>query len=111
MPGSGDAVCDARDAWKTSSRKTQYRNKSGALDAPTCTAGSAQGLSKIQYKRGSTTDIPFRIRTKHSTISAPVGPVRITLVLGDTAAAGAAGDCGVSSSLDCSGDAARLYCE
>ncbi len=111
VPGAGDSVCGDRDAWKTSASKVQYRNKSGALDAPACTPGSAEGLAKIQYKRGSTTDVPFRITTKRSTIGVPVGPVRLTLVLGDTAAAGAAGDCGVSNPLDCSGDAARMYCE
>ena len=111
VPGAGDAVCDPRDLWKSSSSKVQYRNKSTALDAPTCTPGSANGLSKIQYKLGSTTDVPFRIRAKRSTIAEPVGPLRVTLVLGDTAAAGDAGNCGVSELLDCSGDSASAYCE
>jgi hypothetical protein len=111
IPGAGDPVCDPRDLWKSSTSRVQYRNRSGALDAPTCTDGSAAGIQKIQYKRGSTTDVPFVIRAKHSTIAAPVGPVRMTLVLGDTAAAGTAGECGVSQLLDCSGDAASMYCQ
>ena len=111
VPGSTDATCDTRDLWKTSDSKVQYRNKSGALDAPTCTPGSANGLSKVQYRRGSTTDVPFTIRTKRSTIAAPVGPLRVTLVLGDTAAAGDAGDCGITDPLACSGDAASMFCE
>jgi len=111
VPGAGDPTCDERDGWKSTSGKVQYRNRSGSLDAPACTAGTANGLSKIQYKRGGTTSVPFIIRSKHATIDAPVGPVRVTLVLGDTAAAGGAGQCGVSQALDCTGDGASLYCE
>ena len=111
VPGSGDPACDVRDAWKSTASRVQYRNRSSALDAPACTPGSANGLSKIQYRAGSATDVPFTIRTKRSTIVAPVGPLRVTLVLGDTAAAGAAGDCGVSGPLDCSVDASRADCE
>jgi len=111
VPGAGDAACDVRDLWKTSGSKVRYRNKSGALGAPGCTAGSAGGLSTIQYRPGSATDVPLTIRTRRSTIAAPVGPLRITLVLGDTAAAGDAGDCGVSDALACTGDTSSAYCE
>jgi endo-1,4-beta-D-glucanase Y len=111
VPGAGDPACDVRDAWKVTSRKVQYRNRSGALGAPACSAGSANGLAKIQYRLGGVTDLPFRIQTKRSTIAAPAGPLRVTLVLGDSAASGDAGDCGISDPLDCSGDASRVYCE
>jgi hypothetical protein len=111
VPGTGDAACDERDGWKVTSSRVQYGNKSGALGAPTCAAGSANGLSKIQYRLGSATDVPFQIRTRKSTIAAPVGPLRVTLVLGDTAAAGDAGQCGVSELLDCTVDASRADCE
>jgi hypothetical protein len=111
VPGAGDPTCDLRDAWKSTTSRVQYRNKSGALDAPTCTPGSANGLSKILYRSGGATDVPFTIRTRRSTIAAPVGPVRVTLVLGDTAAAGDAGECGVSSALACTGDSQRADCE
>lgn len=111
VPGAGDPACDPRDAWKSKGTKVRYRNKSGALGAPACVAGSANGLSKIDYRVGSATDVPFTIRTKRSTFAAPVGPLRVTLVLGDTAAAGDAGDCGVSSELACTGDASSLFCQ
>ncbi len=111
VPASGDPACDSRDAWKGSSSKTMYRNKSGALGAPTCAPGSANGLSKIQYRVGGDTDVSFSIKTKRSTIAVPVGPLRVTLVLGDTAAAGDAGECGVSDALACSGDSSSVYCE
>jgi endo-1,4-beta-D-glucanase Y len=111
VPGSGDAACNARDAWKTTSSKVQYGNRSGALGAPTCTPGSANGLSRIQYRKGSATDVPFQIRTKRSTIAAPVGPLRVTMVLGATSAAGDAGQCGVSDTLDCSVDTSSAYCQ
>ena len=110
VPGIGDAACDARDAWKSSSSKVQYRNKSGSLGSPACAIGSANGLSKIQYGKGGITDVPFSIVTKRSTIVTPVGPLRVTLVLGDTAAAGLAGECGVSDALLCSIDAKSAYC-
>jgi endo-1,4-beta-D-glucanase Y len=110
VPGAGDPACDPRDAWKVTTSRVQYRNKSGALGAPVCAAASADGLSTIQYRFGAT-DLPFTIRTRHSTIAVPVGPLRVTLVLGDTAAAGAAGDCGVSSPLACTGDTSRADCE
>jgi endoglucanase len=111
VPGAGDPVCDERDAWKTTSSKVQYRNRSGAIDAPSCTVGSAGGLQKIQYRLGSETEVPFQIRTKRSDIAAPVGPVRLTLVLGDTAAAGDAGECGVSDALACTIGTDRAFCE
>ncbi|MFN2377527.1 MAG: glycosyl hydrolase family 8 [Candidatus Binatia bacterium] len=111
VPSAGDPACDPRDAWKTTAAKVQYLNKSGALGAPTCSPGSAAGLSKIQYRLGSATDVPFQIRTKRSTITAPMGPLRMTLVLGDTASAGDAGDCGVSGPLACQSDTRRSFCE
>ena len=69
------------------------------------------GVPEVKYRSGSATDMPFTIRTRHSTIAAPVGPLRVTLVLGDTAAAGTAGDCGVTSPLACTVDASRADCE
>lgn len=111
VPGAADPSCDVRDAWKTTTSKVSYRNRSGALGAPVCDAGSANGLARIELRRTSGTDVPFTIRTTRSTIAMPVGPLRVTLVLGDTAAAGAAGDCGVSAALACSGDASRLLCQ
>ena len=111
VPGAAAASCGDADAWKTKGTKVMYRNKSGALDAPACTTGSANGLSKLDYRTWSPTDVPFSIRTKRSTIAQPVGPLRVTLVLGPTSASGAAGECGVSSELACTGDASRLLCQ
>ncbi|MFN2426340.1 MAG: glycosyl hydrolase family 8 [Candidatus Binatia bacterium] len=111
IAGVGDPVCDPRDSWKSTASKVQYRNKSGALDAPTCTAGSANGLSKVLYRTKDPTDLPFQIRTKKSTTAPPVGPLRVTLVLGDDAAAGDAGQCGVTAPLACAVDTKRADCE
>ncbi len=109
----GGPVCDPRDRWKLSrsGTKATYKNKSGAVDAPTCSTGSANGLSKVSYKVRSSADLEFRIKTKRSTIAAPLGPLRATLVFGADAGAGAAGECAVSVELDCSVAGATLRCE
>ena len=55
-------------------------------------------------------DLDFTARTKGSTFPAVVGPVRGTLVLGSTPAAGRAGACGLTASLACTGSGSTLRC-
>ena len=50
------------------------------------------------------------VRDKGSTFPAVVGPVRGTLVLGSTPAAGRAGACGLTASLACTGSGSTLRC-
>lgn len=89
LPGTG---CGPRDGW----RGNTYRNLSNALDPPVCFAGSAHGLTLLRMKdrrvRGG--GIAFRAVLAGATIPAPVGPLRVTLVLSAEAAAGLAGECG-----------------
>ena len=104
-------ACDARrDGWQVMTRTTSYRNRSTALDPPTCTRGSSCGLYCLRYRPSSALDLDFTARTKGSTFPAVVGPVRGTLVLGSTAAAGRAGACGLTASLACTGSGSTLRC-
>ncbi len=74
-----------------------------ALDPPVCTAGTSRGLSFLKYRARSGFDLDVQVKAKHATIAAPVGPLRATVVLGSTQAAGDAGQCGVSADLTCAG--------
>lgn len=111
VPGAGDPVCNAGDdGWKVGPKSTAYRNRSGALDAPTCTIGSANGLRQIRYRQPSSRDVTFQIKTRNSTIPAVIGPLRATLVLGDTMAANNGGECGISQELTCTLKATGFSC-
>ncbi|MFT5039134.1 MAG: endo-1,4-beta-D-glucanase Y [Hyphomicrobiaceae bacterium] len=110
IPPVAAAVCDSRDRWRVGSGKLVYKNKSGSLAPPECTLGSAQGLSKVIVRGVGEPEMRVLLKTRRSSISAPVGPIRATLVFGATAAAGTAGECAVSGSLDCTGNAATLKC-
>ncbi len=102
-------TCDSRDGWKVQTGKSLYKNRSTALDAPTCTAGSAGGLSKLQLRQRGPADFDFKILARGAALPAIVGPVRLTLVLGSTAASSAAGECAISAAIPCvpSGDGLR----
>ena len=111
VPAVAQGVCDStRDGWSVSQSKTTYKNGSSELDPPTCTPGSARGLTRLQYKPHSTRDLDFQATVKNATLPALVGPLRATLVLGATQAAGDAGQCGVSPSLSCTGTGTRRRC-
>lgn len=98
------------NGWKVTPKVALYRNKSGAADPPACTVGSAQGLVKLKLAPQGAHDVAVQAITKRSTLGAFVGPLRATVVLGDSPAAGAAGDCGVSTPLVCAGSV-TLRCE
>jgi hypothetical protein len=88
VPGTG---CDPKDGWT----KLAYRNRSNAIDPPTCTPKSANGLQSIRLKdrRARNKGIALRIKGKGATLPVPTGPLRVTLVLGATPTAGASGAC------------------
>ena len=48
-PASAGACLARRDGWQVSARRSTYRNKSGAIDPPACTADSAQGLQQLGF--------------------------------------------------------------
>ena len=45
VPPSSVTACDPREGWRISGKRTLYRNRSGALDPPACTAGRQAGPS------------------------------------------------------------------
>jgi cysteine-rich repeat protein len=96
-PGGG---CDPKDGWSVSGSGLTYvyRNRSGALDPPGCTTGSAKGLAltKVSDKRSTRSEVGFKLLAKKATVPALVGPLRVTFVLGASAAESIAGECGVA---------------
>jgi cysteine-rich repeat protein len=94
-PGSG---CGKGDGWKANRPESQfmYRNRSGAIDSPTCTAGSAAGLDSLELQAHGNRIRPvaFRVEVRNTTVERPVGPLRAMLVLGASAEASMAGRCG-----------------
>jgi hypothetical protein len=110
IPSSAAPVCGPADGWKVTPKTTTYRNSSGAVDAPACTPGSAAGVRQLKYKPRSSRDVTFQLNARDATIATPVGPVRLTLVLGDTAGASAAGECGISAQLECTAKGTKVVC-
>jgi len=103
-PGAmATSPCDPRarkkDGWKSSrnQRAYVYQNKTGALVADGCAPGSAQGLRRLALKdrRASSGHVRFSLAAQRAAIAAPVGPLRMTIVLGADAADGQAGACAV----------------
>jgi len=93
-PGVAGTGCGLRDGWKG----PRYKNTSDRLGPPTCTPKSAGGLTLLRFKdlRAKGKGVSFAAHTKNSSFSASsTGPFRVTLVVGATADAGLAGDCGV----------------
>jgi hypothetical protein len=58
-------------------------------------------LTSLRYKERSTLDLDWNASASRSSLGSVVGPLRVTLVLDDTEAAGDAGHCGVSPALTC----------
>ncbi|MGH7787781.1 MAG: glycosyl hydrolase family 8 [Candidatus Binatia bacterium] len=101
VPPAAAGNCSGDDGWDVRPTTTTYRNRSGLLDPPTCTPGSARGLDQLRLKARSTNQIDFLVKTKRSTIATPVGPLRATLVLGHTQAASDTGQCAIGTALPC----------
>jgi endo-1,4-beta-D-glucanase Y len=106
VPAATDGTCDPRDGWKVTPKAALFRMKSGAIDPPVCTPGSANGLVKLRFAPRNGHDVDVQVATKRSTLGPVTGPLRATVVLG-----GDPGECGVSPTLICSGAAASLRCE
>lgn len=107
-PGPKGTGCDAKDGWK----KTTYDNRSDALAPPSCPPGSARGLRRIRLKdrRARGRGVSFSLQTQGGALPMPIGPVRLTLVLGATRAAGAGGLCGTHVFSSCTAKGATYRC-
>jgi hypothetical protein len=110
IPPASSPACDSRDGWVTRGTRTLYRNRSTAVDVPACTPGSARGLRTLRYRTDSERDFSFRLAVRAASILVPVGPLRVSLVFGDTAAASAGGQCAVSATIPCSVSSASAKC-
>jgi hypothetical protein len=116
VPGglAGSSPCDPRDGWRpsgaapgTPGNKTwKYKNRSGALDPPFCTPGSAAGLASISVKdhAASGGGFIYAVKAKSATLAAapsdPILTLQVSLALGapgtlgEVSAAALAGQCG-----------------
>lgn len=95
IPAGGKQTgCAPRDGWTGG----LYTNVSNAIDPPTCTPDSAQGLrrARLQDRRARNRGVRFTALAKRADLPPLVGPVLVTVVAGD-ATAGAAGLCGVGA--------------
>jgi endo-1,4-beta-D-glucanase Y len=99
VPAQAAGACEAGEGWDAA--RNLYRNRSGALDPPACTAGTANGLSQIRYKPRGALDLDLQLKARRATIAAPVGPLRLTWVLGATQAASDGGQCALSTAVHC----------
>jgi cysteine-rich repeat protein len=83
--------------------KQTYSNRSSALDPPTCTAGSANGLQRLRVgdRRTRTGQIGVTFTTRDSTVASAPGSLKATVVLGDSIDDGLAGACGATTVLTC----------
>lgn len=116
IPGGAFGThCTASDGWLENALHTlhRYRNKSGMVP-PACTAGSAEGIlkAKAQDRSSNGGGATFLALGKGGTYAPIVGPLRLTVVLGDATAA-AAGQCGqhVFAAADCTISATKVKCK
>jgi hypothetical protein len=101
IPAQSAGACSG-DGWDAKPARTLYRNRSTALDWPACTAGTARGLGLIKYKLRSAVDLDVLVKARSASIANPVGPLRITWVLGSGQADSDAGRCAISAPIACS---------
>lgn len=99
VPAPAAGGCAPGDGWDAA--RSLYRNRSGALDPPACTAGSANGLGQIRYKVRGPSDLDLQMKARNATIAPPLGPLRLTWVLGATQAASDGGACAFSTAVTC----------
>lgn len=100
-PAAAGACGAAGDGWLTKGTRSSYRNRTTAMDPPVCTAGSSRGLNLLKYKGGGSVALDVQVKARHAAITAPVGPLRATWVLGSTQADSDNGRCAISAPIPC----------
>ncbi len=78
--------CDPRDGWYGGHGGYRYLNYSNALP-PACAPGSAQGLTRVDFRWNGTNDI--KLKVAKTSLPPVVGPIRFALYRG----AGPVNDC------------------
>lgn len=118
-PGAfGASPCDPThpDGWTASATHTSYKylNRSGALPSAGCAPGSAAGLRQLSLRdrRAARGTVEVKLQRNPSAIALPVGPLRLTVVLGAGADASDAGACAVHTFTACglNGSGTTLTC-
>ncbi|HEV7731662.1 MAG TPA: Calx-beta domain-containing protein [Candidatus Binatia bacterium] len=118
-PGAfGASPCNPThpDGWTASATLTSYKylNRSGALLSAGCAPGSASALHQLSLRdrRAARGTVEVKVQRNPSAIALPVGPLRVTVVLGADADAGAAGACAVHTFTTCdlNGSGTTLTC-
>ncbi len=108
-PGGDGSGCAPEDGWERRRNLYTYRNGSNALPTE-CMPGSAGGLRTLRVDTAHATGGRLGVRaTVRGIEGAASGGMRVTIVLGGDAAAGAAGHCGVTN-LTCTQRGRRVRC-
>jgi cysteine-rich repeat protein len=114
VPPADAGTCEWGDGWTTKATLARYRNASGAVDPPVCTAGSANGLTRVLLvdRRTKARGIHVRAKASGAPFTTPTGPVRLTVVLGGEAES-LAGACAVVTFTpeQCVRRGARIVCK
>lgn len=110
IPPASAGTCGSGDGWKVTPTRTTYRNRSTAMDPPACTASSSNGLTQLRYRPNDATEVAVHTRARRATLTAPVGPLRASLVLGSTQAAGDTGVCAISTVVPCTVSGSTVRC-
>jgi hypothetical protein len=95
--GPVPTICGPKDGWKTNPGLTaqKYANKTNQNQNAACAANSANGINGAQAKdkTAKLKGAAFQVKGKNGTYASPVGPLRMTVVLGGPGEA-AGGQCG-----------------
>lgn len=93
----GVVACGTLDGWLMPSPDVSYKyvNRSNLLPGAGCASDSAQGLAVLNVtdKRVQRGTVNVSLRTRKRALALPIGPLRMTVVLGADAGAGLAGRC------------------
>ena len=95
LPAFGNTCDPSTDRWKNRATVDTYKNKSGRLPG-FCIAQSARGLRTAKFTDRRTSQSAVKVKTKSQgwSLGAPIGPLRITVVLGAGEAESVGGACG-----------------
>ena len=95
LPANGNTCAPSTDEWKNRATVDTYKNKSGRLPS-FCTAQSARGLRQAKFmdRRATQSAVKVKAKSQGWALGVPVGPLRITVVLGASEAESVGGACG-----------------
>ena len=118
-PSPCDPAGQKKDGWRMNGNQTvhTYRNTTNALASAGCAPSSAEGLRRLTLKdrRQQHGQVRFSQVLRKASIATPVGPFRMTIVLGADAVAGQQGACGVHqfdpSDCNWNGTGTRMVCK